>query len=147
MRAADAAMYQAKGHGRGRVEQFSEALANQLADRAQLEIDLRSAIERDQFALVYQPQVRLTDGAIVAAEALLRWNHPSDGLRLPGSFIERAEETGLIVEIGQWVIDTVAMTIARWSRMGIEQRLARSEEHQSELQSLMRIPYAVVCIK
>src|SRR3546814_9588668 len=68
MRAADAAMYQAKGHGRGRVEQFSEALANQLADRAQLEIDLRSAIERDQFALVYQPQVRLTDGAIVAAE-------------------------------------------------------------------------------
>src|SRR3546814_18356630 len=103
MRAADAAMYQAKGHGRGRVEQFSEALANQLADRAQLEIDLRSAIERDQFALVYQPQVRLTDGAIVAPEALVRWNHPRDGLRLPGSFIERPADPGRIVANGQRV--------------------------------------------
>ncbi|RIA36738.1 diguanylate cyclase (GGDEF)-like protein [Hephaestia caeni] len=147
MRAADAAMYQAKGHGRGRVEQFSEALASQLADRAQLEIDLRSAVERDQFALVYQPQVRLTDGAIVAAEALLRWNHPGDGLRLPGSFIERAEETGLIVEIGQWVIDTVAMTIARWSRMGIEQRLAinvsrRQLDHASFFRGLRQAMHA-----
>src|SRR3546814_11712370 len=94
MRAADAAMYQAKGHGRGRVEQFSEALANQLADRAQLEIALRSAIARDQFALVYQPQVRLTDGAIVVAETQLRWNPPSAGHLRPGSLIERSEEAG-----------------------------------------------------
>ena len=124
MRAADAAMYHAKASGRGRAEHFTEALAAQIADRAQLESDLREAIEQDQFALVFQPQVSLPEGRIVAAEALLRWRHPHQGLRLPGSFIARAEETGLIVEIGEWVIATVAATIARWGEMGIEQRLA-----------------------
>jgi len=124
MRAADAAMYHAKANGRGRAEHFTEALAAQIADRVQLESDLRDAIEQDQFTLVFQPQVSLPGGRIVAAEALLRWRHPQQGLRLPGSFIERAEETGLIVEIGEWVIATVAETIARWGRMGIEQRLA-----------------------
>jgi diguanylate cyclase (GGDEF)-like protein len=124
MRAADAAMYHAKASGRGRTEHFSEALAAELAGRAQLEGDLRTAIESDQFALVYQPQVSLADGAIVAAEALLRWRHPTQGLKLPGSFIPRAEETGLIVEIGEWVIAEVARTIQRWSHLGVEQRLA-----------------------
>lgn len=124
MRAADAAMYHAKDTGRGRAEHFSETLAAQIADRAQLEFDLREAIDRNQFALVFQPQVSLVEGRIVAAEALLRWRHPTLGLKLPGSFIKRAEETGLIVEIGEWVIATVADTIARWSAMGIEQRLA-----------------------
>jgi diguanylate cyclase len=124
MRAADAAMYHAKSTGRGRAEHFSDALATQLAERARLESDLREAIDSDQFMLVFQPQVGMADGRIVAAEALLRWQHPRDGLRLPGTFIDRAEETGLIVEIGEWVIRTVAETIARWGRMGIEQRLA-----------------------
>ena len=124
MKAADAAMYHAKANGRGRAEHFSEALARQMAERIQLETDLRLAIERDEFEMVYQPQVAIDGGRIVAAEALLRWRHPSDGLRLPGSFIPRAEETGLIVEIGEWTIRTVAATIARWSALGIEQRLA-----------------------
>jgi len=124
MRAADAAMYHAKESGRGRAEHFSETLAAQIADRAQLECDLREAIEQNQFALVFQPQVSINDGRIVAAEALLRWRHPRLGLKLPGSFIKRAEETGLIVEIGEWVIETIADTIARWGMMGIEQRLA-----------------------
>jgi diguanylate cyclase (GGDEF)-like protein len=124
MRAADAAMYHAKASGRGRVEYFTQALADRLADRVRLESELREAIEHDQFRLVYQPQIGLPGGRIVAAEALLRWQHPRDGLILPGTFIQRAEETGLIVEIGEWVIATVAGTIARWGRMGIEQRLA-----------------------
>lgn len=124
MRAADAAMYHAKASGRGRAEHFTDALAAEIAERAQLETDLREAIEGDQFALVFQPQVSLPGGRIVAAEALLRWRHPRDGMRLPASFIQRAEETGLIVEIGEWVIATVADTIARWGKMGIEQRLA-----------------------
>jgi len=117
-------MYHAKANGRGRAEHFTQELANQIADRAQLETELREAIEQDQFALVFQPQLAVWGGDIVAAEALLRWRHPRDGLRLPGTFIQRAEETGLIVEIGEWVIGTVAETIARWGRMGIEQRLA-----------------------
>ncbi len=124
MRAADAAMYHAKAGGRGRAEHFSDALAAQIAERAALESDLREAIDRDEFALVFQPQVSVQGGRIVAAEALLRWRHPRDGLRLPGTFLERAEETGLIVEIGEWVVHTVAETIARWGNIGIEQRLA-----------------------
>ncbi len=124
MRAADAAMYHAKATGRGRAEHFTESLAAQIADRAQLECDLREAISLNQFALVFQPQVSTVDGRIVAAEALLRWQHPTLGMKLPGTFIQRAEETGLIVEIGEWVIETIADTIARWGVMGIEQRLA-----------------------
>jgi diguanylate cyclase (GGDEF)-like protein len=123
MGAADAAMYQAKTQGRGRVETFSDGLAAQMIARARLETELRAAIERDEFALVFQPQVSAGSGAIVGAEALLRWQHP-DGTKLPGMFLQRAEETGLIVEIGDWVVATVANTIARWARLGIEQRLA-----------------------
>lgn len=124
MRAADAAMYHAKGNGRGRAEHFTERLATEIAERAQLEVDLRAAVEEGQFMLVYQPQIGASDGRIVGAEALLRWEHPERGLCLPGSFIARAEETGLIVEIGEWVVASVARTIARWGEMGVEQRLS-----------------------
>ncbi|WP_348770521.1 EAL domain-containing protein [Sphingomonas sp. S2M10] len=123
MGAADAAMYQAKTQGRGRVETFSDGLAAQMIARARLETELRAAIEHDEFALVFQPQVCAGNGTIVGAEALLRWQHP-DGTKLPASFLQRAEETGLIVEIGDWVVATVANTIARWGRLGLEQRLA-----------------------
>ncbi len=123
MRAADAAMYHAKASGRGRAEHFTDQLAAEIAERAQLESDLREAVDKDQFALVFQPQVSANDGRIVGAEALLRWRHP-DGLKMPGAFLQRAEETGLIVEIGEWVLQSVAETIARWGRMGVEQRLA-----------------------
>ena len=123
MRAADAAMYHAKAMGRGRAEHFTDQLAAEIAERAQLESDLREAVDKDQFALVFQPQVSATDGSIVGAEALLRWRHP-DGLKMPGAFLQRAEETGLIVEIGEWVVNNVAATISRWGALGIEQRLA-----------------------
>ncbi|WP_260598512.1 putative bifunctional diguanylate cyclase/phosphodiesterase [Sphingomonas endolithica] len=124
MRAADAAMYHAKDSGRGRMEHFTQGLADGIAERALLESELRQAIEQDQFELVFQPQVSLPEGRVVAAEALLRWQHPRQGTKLPATFIQRAEETGLIVEIGEWVIATVADTIVRWESLGIEQRLA-----------------------
>ncbi|ODP39399.1 putative bifunctional diguanylate cyclase/phosphodiesterase [Sphingomonas turrisvirgatae] len=124
MRAADAAMYHAKSNGRGRAEHFSDRLAIQMADRVQLESELREAVEHDQFSLVYQPQIAAADGRIVAAEALLRWQHPEQGERLPSSFIARAEETGLMVEIGEWVVQSVARSIARWGALGVEQRMA-----------------------
>ncbi|GHH15382.1 hypothetical protein GCM10008023_18200 [Sphingomonas glacialis] len=124
MRAADAAMYHAKGSGRGRAEPFSVELAARIAARATLEGDLREAIDRDEFALVFQPQISVDHGRIVGAEALLRWRHPREGLRLPLTFLDCAEETGMIVDIGDWVVDSVAATIARWGRIGIEQRLS-----------------------
>ncbi|KQN19519.1 response regulator PleD [Sphingomonas sp. Leaf33] len=124
MRAADTAMYHAKATGRGRAEQFSDRLAEELADRAQLECDLRDALDREQFGLVFQPQVGLADRRVVAAEALLRWRHPSGEERLPGAFLHRAEESGLIVEIGEWVIGSVAATIRRWGAIGVDHRLA-----------------------
>lgn len=122
MRAADAAMYHAKAEGRGRVECFGEGLASRIAHRARLESDLRDAINHRQFALVFQPQVSAIDGRLVGTEALLRWRHP-DGEKLPGSFLQRAEECGLMVEIGDWVVRSVAETIARWASAGIEQRM------------------------
>ena len=124
MRAADTAMYHAKARGRGRIEHFSDALAAQVQSRERLERDLREALAADQFALDLQPQVSLASGDVVAVEALLRWHHPRDGVRLPGSFIGFAEESGLIVEIGEWVTDRVADTLSRWGRAGLSQRLA-----------------------
>jgi diguanylate cyclase (GGDEF)-like protein len=146
MRAADAAMYHAKAMGRGRAEHFTDALAAEIAERARLESDLREAVDKDQFGLVFQPQVSAHDGRIVAAEALLRWQHP-DGVKLPHSFIQRAEETGLIVEIGEWVVTSVAETISRWGRLGIEQRLAvnispRQIDHASFFRRLREAMHA-----
>ena len=124
MRAADAAMYRAKAGGRGRVEQFGAALAADLAARVALEEDLRRAVREGEFALVFQPQLSLGGDGYVAVETLLRWRHPVDGVRLPGTFLDSAEESGLIVEIGEWVTTQVAGTIARWHAMGFESRLA-----------------------
>ena len=124
MRAADVAMYHAKATGRGRFEFYSPTLADEIAERAQLDTDLRDALDGDQFGLVFQPQVTIGGNQVVAAEALLRWRHPSGEERLPGAFLRRAEESGLIVEIGEWVIESVAATIRRWAAIGLDHRLA-----------------------
>ena len=124
MRAADAAMYRAKAGGRGRVEVFGAALAADLAARVALEEDLRRAVREGEFSLVFQPQLSLGGDGYVAVETLLRWRHPVDGVRLPGTFLDNAEESGLIVEIGEWVTRQVADTIARWDALGFESRLA-----------------------
>ncbi len=122
MRSADVAMYHAKAQGGDQVQLFTGVLASRQEDRARQEQELRAAIDRDQFALAFQPQVHLRTGAIVAAEALLRWRHP-DGTRLPASFIATAEDCGLIVGIGDWVVDAVAATLGRWHDTGFGQRL------------------------
>src|SRR3546814_422219 len=156
------AMYQAKENGRNRVEFFSDELAKEMAGRAELERELRLALKRDEFLLQFQPQLEVTTGRIVAAEALVRWKHPERELLLPATFVPLAEETGMIVPLGGWIMDKVCATAAIWARKGISQRLAinvgmrelsqpdfffrlrgRSEEQTSELQSLMRISYAV----
>lgn len=124
LRSADVAMYHAKENGRGRVQFFNKELASLMAGRAELERDLRIGLERDEFLLQFQPQLDVTAGRIVAAEALVRWKHPERDMMLPGSFVPVAEESGLIVELGDWIMDKVCATAAGWARRGISQRLA-----------------------
>jgi diguanylate cyclase (GGDEF)-like protein/PAS domain S-box-containing protein len=114
MRQADIAMYQAKAAGRNTMHFFAPALQAAVTARAALEEDLRQAIRKGQFLLWYQPQV--ARGHVVGAEALLRWRHPQRGILAPGEFIRLAEETGLILPLGNWVLEAACAQIAAWSR-------------------------------
>jgi EAL domain-containing protein (putative c-di-GMP-specific phosphodiesterase class I) len=110
---ADLAMYRAKQDGRNALRFFEQGMQVELARRTALESELRRAIELEQFELYYQPQFD-RDGTLVAAEALLRWHHPTRGVLAPGEFIAVAEETGLIVPLGQWVLEAACARIAAW---------------------------------
>jgi len=123
MKAADVAMYHAKASGRSQVCVYDAALAAALAHKARIERELRQAVARGEFALVYHPQVCARSGAVVAGEALIRWHHPRDGILLPESFIAIAEESSLIAEIGDWVVDEAAHVVARWHAAGMTQRV------------------------
>ena len=124
MRAADIAMYRAKNEGGGRYCLFSDALAAEHQNKADTEAALSEAVQRGEFLLALQPQLSLTTGEISGAEALLRWNHPREGMRAPGTFISIAEQTGIIAEIGDWVIAEVASMLAAWQAQGVARRLA-----------------------
>ncbi|MEP7131313.1 MAG: EAL domain-containing protein [Sphingomicrobium sp.] len=124
MRAADIAMYRAKSSGGGRHCLFDEALAAEHQVKVETERALTEAVERGDFLLAFQPQMSLVTGEICGAEALLRWNHPRDGMRLPGTFIPIAEKTGVIAEVGDWVTGEVASLLSNWSRDGFHGRVA-----------------------
>lgn len=109
MKNADLAMYRAKDRGRNQYQFYSEEMNTNAARRLQTEFELRRAIEENEFELHYQPIVRLSDQQVVGVECLIRWQHPDRGLILPGEFIEVAEETGAIVDIGKWVIETACV--------------------------------------
>ncbi len=123
MKNADVAMYHAKASGRGQVQFFSAELKARSEGRRALERQLKQALASREFELFVQPQVNAGDGAVVAGEALIRWRHPELGMRLPANFIALAEESGLIIEIGDWVTDAVAALLGDWRRRGLAQRL------------------------
>jgi diguanylate cyclase (GGDEF)-like protein len=124
MRAADIAMYRAKALGGGRHCLFDDALAAEHQRKVDTEKALTEACQRGEFMLAFQPQLSLLTGELVGTEALLRWNHPKEGLRGPASFIPVAESTGLIAEIGEWVVGEVASTLGNWQREGRGRRLS-----------------------
>lgn len=111
---ADIAMYAAKTSRRGAVATFTPDMRGAALNRLTLENDLRNAIALKQMRLVYQPKVRLHGGTVYGVEALLRWHHPERGMIAPAEFIAIAEETGLIVEIGRWVLKTACLQILEW---------------------------------
>ena len=120
LRAADAAMYHAKSLGKNGFAAYRPELHASSQRRLRLEAELRHAVQRGELLLHYQPIVELQSGALVGAEALLRWQHPERGLVLPGEFIAVAEDCGLIVDIGGWVLDEAARQLVTWSAQGVD---------------------------
>ncbi|HEY6361490.1 MAG TPA: EAL domain-containing protein [Vicinamibacterales bacterium] len=115
LRDADIALERAKGAGRACVELFDAGMRNQVVARLQLETDLRWALSRGELVLDYQPIVALADQTITGLEALVRWRHPQRGLLMPAEFLSLAEDTGLIVPIGYWVMREVCRQLQEWS--------------------------------
>jgi diguanylate cyclase (GGDEF)-like protein/PAS domain S-box-containing protein len=122
LRNADTAMYRAKEEGRNSFQFYRPQMNDQALERLQLQTQLRSALERREFVLHYQPKANLASGEISGFEALLRWQHPTRGLVPPAQFISILEDTGLIVPVGEWVVLTVCEQLARWKADGLAPR-------------------------
>jgi diguanylate cyclase (GGDEF)-like protein/PAS domain S-box-containing protein len=115
---ADAAMYHAKANGRRNVQFYAAAMSATLQARLKLESDLHQALARNELELHYQPRVDFRSGTVIGYEALLRWHHPEDGLVAPATFIPIAEDSGLIMPIGEWVIHEACQQMKRWRESG-----------------------------
>lgn len=122
LRSADTAMYRAKQRGRGRSELYSEEMRAAARERLTLASELEQALASDQFMVLYQPIESAHTGRVVAAEALIRWNHPTRGLLSPAAFLDLADESGLIAPIGDWVLEQGVRTVSQWIANGIVDR-------------------------
>ena len=116
---AEIAMYEAKARDRSRWYRFDQSMSERVSENLALDFELRLALQRNEFLLYYQPQFQARDGALVGFEALVRWQHPQRGLLPPGAFIARAEATGLIAELGQWVLREACRQTRAWQTAGL----------------------------
>jgi diguanylate cyclase (GGDEF)-like protein len=119
LKSADTAVHRAKDEGRSQAVFFEERMNEEMVARVTLDRDLRGAMERGELKIHYQPQVDLLTGRVIAAEALLRWFHPTRGLIPPTRFIPLAEESGFIDPLGQWIFEQVCAQVARWREQGL----------------------------
>lgn len=143
LRDADTAMHQAKSTGPGRSEVFAHGMHQKVLDRMRLEMDLHRALKRDELILHYQPIIDLKDGTITGCEALLRWNHPTRGLLSPAHFIPLAEETGLILPIGHWILRQASEQALQWAHklgepISVSVNLSSQQFRQPELIALLK---------
>jgi len=121
LRYADTAMYQVKEKGRDSIEFFNEEMADKVSRQLVMEGDLHRALEEQQFELYYQPKVDVKSGRVVGAEALLRWQHPTRGMVSPIDFIPVLETSGMILEVGQWVLEQACRMLVQWQAQGLWQ--------------------------
>ncbi len=140
---ADAAMYRAKEMGRRNFQYYAPDMTEAAYDRVMLESALRKGLEEQQFVLYYQPQIDLHDGRIVGVEALIRWRHPDLGILAPGHFIQAAEDSGLIVPMGKWVLEEACRQMVQWKDAGLSLdymavNLAGQQIHESSLYELIQ---------
>jgi diguanylate cyclase (GGDEF)-like protein len=147
LRNADIAMYRAKDHGGNSHHFYSADMTSKARERLALENDLRRALERGEFLLHYQPIVSLRDEAVIAIEALVRWNHPQRGLVEPSEFIPLAEETGLILQLGDWVLqcavrDGIALARAGFSRLRVAVNLSALQFRQRDISHIVQLALA-----
>ncbi|HEX3709656.1 MAG TPA: EAL domain-containing protein [Pseudolabrys sp.] len=134
---ADAALFRAKSEARGSIRFFEMSMDKQLREKRALQQDLRMAIARDEIELHYQPQAHI-DGEITDFEALVRWHHPRQGLVPPSTFIPLAEESGLIMELGEWVLRTAAREAASWPKpLGISINLSPAQFQHGDLPNIV----------
>jgi EAL domain-containing protein (putative c-di-GMP-specific phosphodiesterase class I) len=125
LRNADIAMYRAKDFGKNNFKFYSDDMSVRAFERLTLENSLRHALDREEFRLYYQPQINIDSGKITGVEALLRWQHPDFGIVSPSDFVPLLEETGLIVGVGEWILQTACAHLAAWRKNGQNQlRLA-----------------------
>jgi diguanylate cyclase (GGDEF)-like protein/PAS domain S-box-containing protein len=120
LKKADTAMYRAKDEGRNSYRFFDEQMNTEAVDHLQLKNGLRRALAKSEFVLHYQPQIDLKSGTVVGAEALIRWNHPEQGMVPPGRFISLAEDSGLIVPMGDWVVHEACRQAVAWRTAGLQ---------------------------
>jgi diguanylate cyclase (GGDEF)-like protein len=142
IRDADVAMYRAKADGKNRIVSFEPAMQARVARRLRQETELRRSVENGDFVLHYQPLVRLDTHEIVGAEALVRWQHPDRELLPPSEFISVAEETGLIVQLGRWVIEQAVRDAAEWQaiagrRLSVSANLSPRQLHDPDLVAII----------
>jgi diguanylate cyclase (GGDEF)-like protein/PAS domain S-box-containing protein len=143
LQSSDEAMYRAKLEGKRQIKYFTPQMRQQSLERIQIQTELNHALELDQLFLLYQPEVNCETGEIMAVEALLRWRHPELGLVSPGKFIPVAEDTGLILSIGKWVLRTACEQAQQWSSRGIRTAVNLSNLQLKQTQITQTIQEAI----